>query len=277
MAIQSVTSVYIPLLGDGTTTVFTIALANIPFTGVPGFNSLVPLSGAFFHNETILNSGLTATAGVDVYGNLTLTFSGAIPNNVTLTPQIDLYATSGASLASTSAQPVNIEGRKQSYRAFASAFTPVTSATSPSFTLQGSATKTIRITKINLILTHTTGASGYCQISLQRFSALSGGTVGTTPTPALNDTNNASATAVAKTWSAVNSSVTANGGASDGTRIAEITPSATNSTVVIPVVFRFGQLAQNIVLRGTSDFFGIIYNGLGTAPVSDVMIEWTEE
>lgn len=103
MGMLQTTTIVLPLLGDGSSTVFTIAPANIPFAGVPGLNPIVPLAGAYLHNESIssYSGGITGVSTVDVYGNLTITFSAPIPAGVTFFPSIDLYVASGAVVATT--------------------------------------------------------------------------------------------------------------------------------------------------------------------------------
>lgn len=174
---------------------------------------------------------------------------------------------------------VSTEGLKATYRAFASGFTPVTSATSPCFTLQGSATKIIKISRIHFSMKDATGSATPAVVSFQRFSALTGGTAGSTPTPALNDTNDAAASAVCKTWSTLNTTATANGGPYDGFDYQLTTVSATTAPVPQPIETFFGIVpgAKPFTLRSTSDWFGIVINGVGTTPLAYISIEWTEE
>lgn len=173
----------------------------------------------------------------------------------------------------TGAQYINSEGQKATYRIGAS-FAPIASATAPSFSITGSASKTIRITRIRLSATAATG--GAADISLFRFSALSGGT-SASQTAGKLDTTDAAATAVVNTWSVAATTATKAG----GTLCAERYEIVTAAVTVLPQVVEwdFGEVpgGRSLVLRGTSDFVGILFSAIGTTPASDIWVEWTEE
>lgn len=211
--------------------------------------------------------------------------AGAAPTNALLTSGIFNTTipapTAGQALAmqadSTGAIAVSQEGRKTTYRMSVRGFTPVASATAPIFSIQGSATKTVRITRVRVSWSCTTGTALPNDISLQKFSALTGGTTGSTPVGAKNDTNNAAQTAICLQYSAVPTTATVVGGISAVERMTWLTAGvAVNVTPGID--WQFGYLnEQALVLRGTAEFFGIVLAAIGTTPVMSIYIEWTEE
>lgn len=201
-----------------------------------------------------------------------------IGDYATFANKVGVTSSTGAP-GSVGALQVSTEGLKATYRAFASGFTPVTSAISPSFSLQGSSTKTVKISRIRFSMKDATGSATPAVVSFQRFSALSGGTAGTTPSPAQNDTTDSAATAVCKTWSTLNTTATAVGGPYDGFDYQLTTVSATTAPAPQPIETFFGIVpgAKPFTLRGTSDWFGIVINGVGTTPLAYISTEWTEE
>jgi hypothetical protein len=169
----------------------------------------------------------------------------------------------------------NPEGRKQTYRCGIVAFTPIASGgTAPAVSVTGSATKTVRITRIRLSASTQTGA--VADISLQKFTALSGGTANSqSANVAKMDSGNAAQTAVINQWSVAATTHTA-AGILNAERYEMAAPSAT----VLPgaIEWTFGdKQGQGLVLRGTSEFVGFLMSAVGTAPVADCWIEWTEE
>src|SRR5271163_4961027 len=123
---------------------------------------------------------------------------GAVYN--TTTPALTAGNASQLQADSTGALQVNTEGKKQSYRCGIISFGPLASS-SPTISVTGSATKTIRITRIRLSVAATAGA--ICDVSLKRFSTLTGGTSASqSANIAKLDTNNAAATAVVNLYTA---------------------------------------------------------------------------
>lgn len=174
---------------------------------------------------------------------------------------------------------VNTTGRSASYRMAVKSFTPVASATSPTFSIQGSASKTVRIMRI-VVTTQAltgTGTPFKSDLVLQKYSALTGGTTGSTPTGTLMDGNNAAQTAVCLQYSAVPTTATAIGGLVAAELIQQISATATaNGTTRNE--FTFGDKGtQGLVLRGTAQYLGITINPLGTTPLMSVWIEWVED
>jgi len=196
---------------------------------------------------------------------------GAVFN--TTTPALTAGNASQLQADSTGALQVNTEGKKQSYRCGIVSFGPLASS-SPTISVTGSATKTIRITRIRLSVAATAGA--ICDLSLKRFSTLTGGTSASqSANIAKLDTNNATATAVVNLYTAAATTATA-----AGILAAERYEIVTASVSVAPqaVEWDFSNMnAQACVLRGTGDFVGILFSAIGTTPDGDCWIEWTEE
>ena len=234
---------------------------------------------------------VTAAAGVQrvgIAGSANATLDSTIgaataPTNAVATsavfnstvPALTTGQAVAAQCDTTGSQYVNTEGRKQTYRVAAVAFAPLASSTNPSFSITGSATKTIKIQKIRFSATAATGA--VADIILRRYSALSGGTAASqSANIAKMDTNNAAATAVVNTWSVLATTAT-----SAGICNSERYEIVTAAVAVQPelIEWNFSQLpnAQALTLRGTSDFIGLCASAIGTTPVSDIWIEWTEE
>lgn len=178
--------------------------------------------------------------------------------------------------SATIGQVAGIDGLKTTYSAAINAHAPAATPTDW-FTIQGSATKTIRITRIT-IAARATAANQY-RMSLIKYSVyLTGGTAAAV-TIVPHDSANAAATAVVNTW--------ASGLPTPGTAVGKIaddslpvgvlgTPTFNNEYVL----YDFGiRNSQAIVLRGTAQYLAINSGGaaLPSGFVADVRIEFTEE
>jgi hypothetical protein len=277
--------------GDGASLTAVLNLGFSP-TSITTVSANVLATGA----DVSSNVASTVLTGSTVTFNFTAAFSTLImlvlnANGVTGTTSCNLtsgvYNSTAPTLSggqytavqsdSTGAHYVNTEGRKSSYHMAKGFFTPVASATSPTFSIQGSATKTVRITHIRVTWACVTGTTTTNDISLQKFSVLSGGTTGSTPVGAKNDSANAAQTAVCLQYSALPSTATVIGGPYRQERQCWLTASATVGTIQ-SIDWTFGNLnEQGLVLRGIAEYFGIVVAGVGTTPVMDIWIEWTEE
>lgn len=177
-------------------------------------------------------------------------------------------------LDSTGAAYSNMEGRKATYSVAAVDFAPISSATAPSFSITGSATKTVKVTRIGVSATAATG--GVSTINLRRFSALSGGTSASqSANIAKHVSGSAAATAVVNTWSVAATTATS-AGILRSLRFEFPTPAVT----VQPILYEwfFGDKnGQAITLSGTSEFLGLCFNGIATTPTAEIYIEWSEE
>jgi hypothetical protein len=167
---------------------------------------------------------------------------------------------------------VDTEGRKNSFRAVSVAQTIIASATAPTFSMTGSALRTIRIRKIRASFSAATGTAA--DVSLVRYSALSGGTNAGITIGKL-DTNNSSPAATAFTWSVAATTATI-----VAVLASERVEIVTASVSVTPegIIWTFSDTGeQSCVLRGTSDFIGIRFSAVGTTPLADIWIDWTED
>jgi hypothetical protein len=274
------------------------AAAGVQKVGVVGGTGTSFETTAGILDENIKNIGnspvVTAAAGVQkvgLVGNANATLDSTIgaataPTNAlavghvyqSTVPALTAGQAVAAQCDTAGSAYVDTEGRKQTYRMSVRGFTPIASATSPLFSIQGSGTKTIRIIRIKITWSCTTGNALPNDISLQKFSALTGGTTGNTPTGAKNDTNNAAQTAICLQYSAVPTTATVIGGISAVERIAWVTSGATVVSVQPAIDWYFGTMnQQQLVLRGTSEFYGIVCAAVGTTPVMSIWIEWEEE
>lgn len=170
----------------------------------------------------------------------------------------------------------NTEGCKPTYTACVSGMAVVASATQIAC-LVGSATKTIRLTRVRASGTIATAAA-YGTVSLVTRSAASSGGSPTAVTPVPVDSNDAAATAT------FNGTYTSN--PSQGTAVGIIATDRysgilTGTVTVLPgtVVWDFGNRPSRCpVLRGTSQELGLLLSGFGANTSTwDVSFEWTEE
>ncbi len=212
-----------------------------------------------------------------------------LPSEGVYVPNIGTVAQQGALLgADTGGQPyactlaqltqsaVSLQdGLKATYGATISALASATSATDI-FTIIGSATKTVRITRLEISGEATTAVSIQVQL-LTRSTADTTGT-STAPTVVPYDSASAAGTAVVKAY-------TANPGAL-GTLVGAIksdflylSAPATATVGAEKLNFDFGNRpAQAVVLRGVAQTLVV---NLGAVTVTggsfDINIEWTEE
>lgn len=168
-----------------------------------------------------------------------------------------------------------LDGSRQTYSI---AVNGLTLATSPTdiFTLQGSASKTIRVLKIELNVSTTNGGAVYFDPALLRRSAANTGGTTVTDTATLFDTNNNAATATAVHYTANPTAL----GTSVGTGFRATREAAANgSGIVGDVNWEFGLLpGQAIVLRGTSQYIAINLGGTTIqGAVASFSVTWTEE
>jgi hypothetical protein len=140
--------------------------------------------------------------------------------------------------------------------------------------ISGSATKTIRVTKLELSATQTTGGTNTFFIVL-RSTADSGGT-SSTATNIFHDSTNSASTAVVKSYTA-NPTL----GTSVGTLRAIKMFTAAPGSLTTPYVFDFtnGGIDQGIVLRGTAQQLALNFNGAALPTGLNITsnIDWSEE
>lgn len=255
----------------------------------------VQIAGVYTSAGITLTNGEAAALQVDSHGsllvelspnnptsNMTGTVPGTAPGYTTIVGGIynstAPAATTGQTLPfqsdTTGSHYINQEGRKATYRACAVAYALLASATAPCIYVTGSSTKTVRITKIRFSASAGTGT--VCDVTLRRFTALSGGGFGTgNITTSELDTPNPGSTATVHATTSLITTVT---GATvlACERYEIVTPAATTLPGLIEWNFGIAN-DQALVLRGTADFVGITVSAIGTTPAADVWIEWTEE
>lgn len=166
------------------------------------------------------------------------------------------------------------EGQKASYRATATALVTVASATDV-FILNGSASKTIRVTRV--LVSGTIGtAAAYVDVTLvKRSTANTGGTSSATTIVPL-DSAFAAGTAVALQYTANPTTGTAVGTIAAAKYFAALSGTAAPTT---QLEFKFGDNnASTCVLRGTAQGLAVNFNtGPANAGSFDITIEYTEE
>ncbi len=163
------------------------------------------------------------------------------------------------------------DGAKPTYSASS---VPIVQATTAGalFVLQGSSTKTIRLTKCDVSGIGTTAVT--IDISLVKWSsAPSAGTTGTAPVITPHDSTNAAGTAVASIYTVAPTTGTVVGTVRTGKLCCNLTTVAGN-----PVTWDFGiRPAQAPILRGTTQYFAVVASALVTGGSIDVYMEFTEE
>lgn len=170
------------------------------------------------------------------------------------------------------AQAVSMEGVRSTYSYASFANTPAATPTDI-LTLTGSASKTIRVTRI--AIGGIAGTAGYLKIAVLRRSTANSAGTSTAPTAMKHDTNSDAASGVLALYTANPTTGTLVGVLHAG-RVFLPLVTATGS---YQWVWEAGRDEQAIVLRGATDILAI--NGQGdTVPASGVLdldITWVEE
>lgn len=185
-------------------------------------------------------------------------------------------ATDGQQVASqadqTGARRVNTEGQKATYSAFS--LTTLAAAATDVVTITGSASKTIRITRIQLSGT-ATAASG-TEIRLAKYSTAGSGGAATTRVNIPHDSASAAGSATVKAYTTNQTVGTLVGYLRD--QIMTFTTTA-GAIPMVPVVWDFTMRnSQGIVLRGTGEYAAVHLSGATvTGGILSWDMEWTEE
>lgn len=183
-----------------------------------------------------------------------------------------LVATDGTQQIGGTVNIVPLDGNKATYSA---AVTGLTVAAAPTdiFTITGSATKTIRITRISFTGSETT-ATQRDVVLLKRSAANTGGT-STTQTNVPHDSTSAAGTATIRSYTVNPTGLGALVGALRSRKVF-IATTTTNSDEMI---LDFGDKpAQALVIRGTGEVVSINLNSVASAGSSlNISVEWTEE
>jgi hypothetical protein len=166
-----------------------------------------------------------------------------------------------------------VDGTKATYCASIIGLAAAATATDI-FTITGSATKTIRVTRIKATATQTTGLQQNI-VLLKRSTANTGGT-STTPTVVPIDSTNAAGTAVVRAYTVNPTTGTLVG----NIRAEKILVPAAGTLVANPgALWDFGaRPAQAVVLRGVAEVLAVNLNSTTmTGNNWNIDIEWSEE
>lgn len=176
----------------------------------------------------------------------------------------------GSPAANTYIGNVNTQGTKATYRAFTSG---AIDAAGVILQLQGSASKTIRVTHAKITGTLTTGADG--TIVITRYSTAASGGTSSAPTIVPLDSTDAAASAALLAYTAVPTAGSAVGGV-DGQQT--FWPAVTAAPVIAD--FTYGtRNTKPVLLQGTAQFLVLRTSGFAsyTGATYAATIEWTEE
>ena len=176
---------------------------------------------------------------------------------------------------------VSLDSSRATYRAAAN-FTPQATAAVTIISIQGSATKTVRIKRIGLSGVST--GAGQNVYALQRTSALGAGGTAVNPTVAKVDTLDAAATAVVAHYTTSLKAAGTGVGGPLSTSNVQTCVTAVPTTGVLPVTQLFPEFGvpsgKAIVLRGTADFLEIqnlAGTNLAAGTVLNYFVEWEED
>lgn len=170
---------------------------------------------------------------------------------------------------------VNTEGQKQTYRFAISGLVVVASPTDI-FTLIGSGSKTVRVTRIGFSMTTQTAAQ-YVGVSIVKRAAADTGGASTAPAGVPLDSANNAATAVCAAYT---SNPTINNTVGTIATQRYFAPLTGTAALMAPTLFfDFGTTnGQALVLRGVAQQVAInIVGGSANASTADIFIEATEE
>jgi hypothetical protein len=212
------------------------------------------------------NSSITTTsASVSTIGSAPPTSASYIGGSDGAALRALAVDTSGRAIIST------VDGQRATYSAAVSGLV-VANTPTDIFTITGSASKTIRITRISFTGTQTTGTQ-IRVIVLKRSTANSGGT-STSPARVPHDSNNAAATATVLAYTANPTTGTLVGNIRAAKVLVGLT-TVNSDQLIIDFGTRNG---QGFVLRGTTQVLAINLAGVTIAGNSlDISFEWTEE
>lgn len=140
------------------------------------------------------------------------------------------------------------------------------------FTIVGSASKIVRVTRIQISATKTT--STMADIVLVKRSSDNTGGTSTSLTKVPLDSTNAAATATVRSYT-LNPTL---GTLVGNLRTNKMPIPTSGSTIDSNIDWQFGQNCQSIYLRGINEILSVNLNGVTLAGSSfNIFIEWTEE
>ena len=169
--------------------------------------------------------------------------------------------------------PVTTEGAKATYSAGFAGIVIAAAATDV-FTIVGSATKTLRITRLACSVTTTAGSGIALNATLVKRSTADTAGTSTTATLVPLDSTNPAATTTVRSYTA-NPTLGTTVGIIRSNRFQVSTAGATENELV----WDFGvRPAQSVVLRGATEQLCLNFGGATiTGPLGAFSVEWTEE
>lgn len=244
----------------------------MPIDAVQRGNNLVPTTVIVDPTNTVANQNIVQPGNADTI-LYTSTYGPYVGSQGLLLNAAGTTDRQRSAPGTVGIPSVNTEGTKQSYSAAISGFGPVATPTD-FWQITGSASKTIRVTRISISGISSSGAS-VATLLYKRSTANTGGTL-TAATNVAHDSNNNPGSAVVNTYSASNPTT----GTGALVRAGELTLPASGNNPALPLVWDFTvRNSQGMVLRGTAQSLCINWNGVavpgGSALCIDV--EWTEE
>lgn len=174
-----------------------------------------------------------------------------------------------------------IDGQKASYSAAKLGLTPAASATDI-FTITGSSTKTVRITRIEITGTTSAATAAALDIVLLKRSTANTAGTSTAPTIVAHDSNDAAATATVAAYTANPTTGTLVGNFRNSKFFQALaTYTATDFPANDKLTWDFGGRAgeKALVLRGTGEVLAINLNATSASASAsfDIAVEFTEE
>jgi hypothetical protein len=229
-----------------------------------------PVLTAGIPGAPVLTATAVGTFVIPVYGYQSIRAIATTYTSGTIAVAID-----GAYSGPLGNISVNTEGLKPSYAATTAVFSPGTAATTTIAQIVGSATKTIRVTRVVLSASIATTAENYGVTLTKRSTAASGG-VAVAATVCPLDSNNAAGTAVVNSYTTTPTAGTSVGIVAGGNYFANVPPAQCGA----PLIFDFGgRPSQCPVLRGVAQSLDVTLSLAtpGHAGSWQVTFEWTEE
>ncbi len=204
--------------------------------------------------------------------NLASAYAALLAGVPWLLNQSGLFDQQRSAIGTTGIAAVSTESSKTTYSNGILAFTPAATPTD-FWQIVGSATKIVRVTRISISGFATSAISVDVQL-VKRTTASTGGTP-TAPTIAVNDSNDAAATAVVNSFAANPSPLGTTGGV---VAAAKLNLGATGAAGVITWDFTTRN-SKALVLRGIAQSLNLNWNGAAvpSGTLLDISVEFTEE
>lgn len=251
-------------------TAFTSGTATVTWNAGAGNNVHEVMNGtAAALNAQVV--GNVASASTDSGNPLKIgTIANTTLPTVTAGQRVDAQSDLNGRIYTNS---VPLDGSKLSYSAAIVGLASAVLATDV-FTITGSASKTIRITKLEITLTTTAGTGVNLNISVIKRSTANTGGTSTILTDVPHDSTDAAGTATVRAYTVNPTVLGTTVGAIRGVKYAV----GANNTIDL-ITWDFGNRpAKAIVLRGTTETLAINFNATTVVGGSAAIhVEWTEE